>query len=127
MRLRNLLLLVFAFAIPATADNRAQDRLDRLVRHELVMLPYYGVFDDLAFKVDGGKVTLLGQVTRHTLKTDAERTVLSIEGVEAVDNQIEVLPLSANDGRIRLAVLPRHLPRPRPATRPLQRQSGYFR
>jgi hyperosmotically inducible protein len=105
MRLRNLSLLALAFAVPARADSPEPGRrLERQVRHELVMLPYYGVFDDLAFKVDGGKVTLLGQVTRPTLKTDAERTVVSIEGVEVVDNQIEVLPLSPNDDRIRLAV-----------------------
>jgi hyperosmotically inducible protein len=78
--------------------------LEGEVRHELVMLPYYGVFDNLAFKVDGNKVTLLGEVTRPTLKTDAEAAVKHIEGVESVDNQIEVLPLSPNDDRIRLAV-----------------------
>jgi hyperosmotically inducible protein len=68
------------------------------------MLPYYGVFDNLAFKVEGRKVTLLGEVTRPTLKSDAEAVVKRIEGVEGVDNQIEVLPLSPNDDRIRLAV-----------------------
>jgi len=80
-----------------------QERLQREVRHELVMLPYYGVFDNLAFKVDGYKVTLLGEVTRPTLKSDAEAVVKKIEGVESVDNRIEVLPLSPNDDRIRLA------------------------
>jgi hyperosmotically inducible protein len=78
--------------------------LEREVRHELVMLPYYGVFDNLAFKVDGDKVTLMGEATRPTLKTDAGAVVKKIEGVESVDNQIEVLPLSPNDDRIRLAV-----------------------
>jgi hyperosmotically inducible protein len=78
--------------------------LEREVRHELVMLPYYGVFDNLVFKTDGYRVTLMGQVTRPTLKTGAERVVKRIEGVEAVDNQIEVLPASPNDDRIRLAV-----------------------
>ena len=73
------------------------------MRHELVTLPFYGVFDNLAFKVDGGTVTLLGQVSRPTLKTDAERVVQSIEGVERVINRIEVLPLSPYDDRIRLA------------------------
>ena len=68
------------------------------------MLPFYGVFDSFEFKVSGSKVTLLGQVTKPTLKTEAERAVKKIEGVESVDNQIEVLPLSPNDGRIRLAV-----------------------
>ncbi len=74
------------------------------MRHELVMLPYYGVFDNLAYKVDGYKVTLLGAVTRPTLKTDADAAVKRIEGVESVNNQIEVLPLSPNDDRIRMAV-----------------------
>ncbi len=61
------------------------------VRHELVMLPYYGVFDNLAYRVDGSKVTLFGVVTRPTLKSDAENAVKKIEGVTAVDNpEIEV-------------------------------------
>ena len=68
------------------------------------MLPYYGVFDRLAFRVDDGKVTLLGEVTRPTLKHDAEQVVKSIEGVESVDNRIETLPLSSHDDRIRLAI-----------------------
>ena len=88
----------------AQQSTGAQARLEREVRHELVMLPYYGVFDNLAYKVDGSKVTLLGEVTRPTLKSGAEAAVKHIEGVESVDNQIEVLPLSPNDDRIRLAV-----------------------
>jgi hyperosmotically inducible protein len=67
------------------------------------MLPYYGVFDNLAFRVEGNKVILLGQVTRPTLKSAAERVVKDIEGVEEIENQIEVMPLSPNDDRIRLA------------------------
>jgi hyperosmotically inducible protein len=67
------------------------------------MLPFYGVFDNLAFKVDGSTVTLLGQVTRPTLKSDAENVVKDVEGVERVVNQIEVLPLSPMDDQIRLA------------------------
>lgn len=80
--------------------------VEREVRHELVMLPYYGVFDNLSFRVeDGGRtVMLMGQVTRPTLKSDAENVVKDIEGVERVVNNIEVLPLSPNDDRIRLAV-----------------------
>jgi hyperosmotically inducible protein len=84
-------------------SEKARQRLEREVRHELVMLPYYGVFDLLAFKLEGEKVVLIGQVTRPTLKSDAERVVSSIEGVEAIDNRIEVLPLSPNDDRIRRA------------------------
>ena len=83
---------------------RGQQRLEKEVRHELVLLPFYGVFDNLAFKVEGGKVTLLGQVAQPVLKTDATRAVKGIEGVESVDNQIEVLPVSPNDDRIRRAV-----------------------
>ena len=78
-------------------------RLERQVRHELVMLPYYGVFDSLAYRVNGDTVTLTGQVTRPTLKSAAEQVVRQIEGVERVVNGIEVLPLSPNDDRIRLA------------------------
>ncbi len=81
-----------------------QSRLVREVRHELVMLPYYGVFDDLAFRVDGNNVTLFGAVTRPTLKSDAERVVKRIEGVGQVINNLEVLPLSPMDDRIRTAV-----------------------
>jgi hyperosmotically inducible protein len=74
------------------------------VRHELVMLPWYSVFDNLAFRVDpDGTVTLLGQVVRPTLKDDAERVVKKIPGVTRVINQIEVLPLSPDDDRIRMA------------------------
>ncbi len=82
---------------------RNPDRISREVRHELVMLPYYGVFDNLAFRVAGNTVTLLGQVTRPTLKSDAENVVKNIEGVERVNNQIQVLPLSSVDDRIRMA------------------------
>lgn len=73
------------------------------VRHELVMLPFLTIFDNLAFRVDGAKVTLLGQVTRPVLKQDAERVVKNIEGVTAVNNQLEVLPLSPMDNQIRWA------------------------
>jgi hyperosmotically inducible protein len=74
------------------------------VRHELVMLPYYGVFDNLTYRVDGSKVTLLGEVRQPQLKSDAEKAVKSIEGVTTVENEIEVLPLSASDDSIRRAV-----------------------
>jgi hyperosmotically inducible protein len=80
-----------------------EERIAREVRHELVMLPFYGVFDNLTYSVEGDSVTLQGQVTRPTLKSDAENVVKTIEGVERVNNQIEVLPLSPNDDRIRLA------------------------
>ncbi len=84
------------------ASSKSQERITREVRHELLMLPYFGVFDNIAFKVDGGTVTLLGQVVRPSLKSDAENAVKHIEGVERVDNQIEVLPPSPMDDRLRL-------------------------
>jgi hyperosmotically inducible protein len=80
---------------------RSQERIQKEVRHELLMLPYFGVFDNIAYKVDGYNVTLLGQVVRPVLKSDAENVVKRIEGVEHVDNQIEVLPPSPMDDRIR--------------------------
>ena len=84
---------------------RSLERITNEVRHQLVMLPYYGVFDNLAYKVSpDGTVTLIGQVTRPTLKSDAERAVKNIEGVEHVDNQIEVLPTSIMDDQTRRAV-----------------------
>jgi hyperosmotically inducible protein len=85
-----------------TRGSVSPDRIAREVRHELVMLPYYGVFDNLAFRADGGTVTLLGQVTRPTLKSDAENVVKRIEGVDRVVNNIQVLPLSPNDDRLRM-------------------------
>jgi hyperosmotically inducible protein len=87
----------------ANTGGTGQDRITREVRHELVMLPYYGVFDNLGYRVDGGTVGLYGQVTRPTLKNDAENVVKRIEGVTHVDNQIEVLPLSSMDDGIRIA------------------------
>src|SRR5271167_3284903 len=85
-------------------DEKSMARIYKEVRHELVMLPFYGVFDNLSYKVDpDGTVTLLGQVARPVLKSDAENSVKRIEGVEKVVNNIEVLPLSTNDDRIRRA------------------------
>lgn len=89
----------------ATTDDRVRAYLIKEVRHELVTLPYYSVFDWLQFEVQAdGTVTLLGEVTRPTLKSDAENVVEDIEGVTKVNNRIEVLPLSPNDDRIRRAV-----------------------
>ncbi len=93
-----------AIAAPAATSAVELSRLERQVRHELVMLPYYSVFDNVAFQVVGNKVTLTGQVTRPTLKKSAERVLERIEGISSVDNQIEVLPPSPNDDRIRRGV-----------------------
>ncbi len=99
------LIFLSSMAFGAAAQTgRGTERLIKEVRHELVMLPYYGVFDNLEYRVEGYKVQLLGQVTRPTLKRDAEQVVKKIEGVEAVENKIEVLPVSPNDDRLRLAL-----------------------
>ncbi len=90
---------------PFLHGPKGEARLIQQVRHELVMLPYYSVFDDLSFRVDGTTVTLLGEVTRPILKSDAEGVVKNLEGVTQVVNQIEVLPLSPFDDQIRRAML----------------------
>ena len=82
----------------------SRDRLIKEVRHELIMLPYYGVFDNLAFRIDGRTVILEGQVVLPVLKSDAGNSVKRIEGVEKVVNNIEVLPPSPMDDGIRKAV-----------------------
>ena len=85
-------------------SQKGIDRIVREVRHELVMLPFYGVFDNFAYQVaPDGTVTLTGQVARPNLKSDAENAVKHIEGVEKVVNNLEVLPTSPNDDRIRRA------------------------
>ncbi|MGB0078051.1 MAG: BON domain-containing protein [Candidatus Sulfotelmatobacter sp.] len=99
------LLLIATLGLAQDRDQpsaRSEARITKEVRHELLMLPYLDVFDNLAYKVDGSTVTLLGQVTRPTLKSDAENVVKRIEGVEKVDNQIEVLPPSPMDDRLRI-------------------------
>jgi hyperosmotically inducible periplasmic protein len=83
--------------------NPDESRIAREVRHQLVTLPYYGIFDDLGFRVDGSTVTLVGQVTRPTLKSDSENVTKRVEGVTRVVNDIEVLPLSSMDDQIRMA------------------------
>lgn len=113
-----MLVLTFA-ALPAKAinnhayfENNTQDesalvvrRLTREVRSELLQLPWYGVFDWLQFEVNANReVTISGQVTRPSLKSDAESVVKDIDGVRSVNNQIEVLPLSPNDDRLRTAL-----------------------
>jgi hyperosmotically inducible protein len=99
-----LFLSALGFAQDAQRDQpsaKSQERITKEVRHELLMLPYFGVFDYIAYKVDGYNVTLMGQVVRPVLKSDAENAVKHIEGVEKVDNQIEVLPPSSQDDAIR--------------------------
>jgi hyperosmotically inducible protein len=107
-----LIFSIAALASPANQDNqpagamnqKSLERIYKEVRHELVMLPFYGVFDNLAYKVDpDGTVTLLGQVARPVLKSDAENVVKRIEGVTRVVNNIEILPTSMMDDQIRRA------------------------
>jgi hyperosmotically inducible protein len=93
-----------AVAAPVTSNDQGlnQQQITKKIRKELVTLPYYGVFDNLAFKVEGNTVTLYGQVVRPTTRKDAERRVARIKGVERVINEIEVLPLSSIDDSIRV-------------------------
>lgn len=109
-------LLLVAGAGAAKNDNNPQHldpfvngptdepKLIQEVRHKLMSLPYYGVFDDLGFTVNGTTVTLLGEVTQPVLKIDADKSAKEVEGVTDVVNNIEVLPVSAMDDRIRRAV-----------------------
>ena len=85
------------------AGDPGEARIAQQVRHELLMLPYYGVFDDLAFNVEGDTVTLEGAVVWPALKSDAENAVKHVEGVERVVNNIQVLPPSPMDDQIRRA------------------------
>jgi|SRR5580704_125963 hyperosmotically inducible protein len=82
----------------------AETRIEHQVRRELVTLPYYNLFDSLSFRNEGDLVTLIGKVTRPTLKSDAEKVVRQIEGIGTVRNQIQVLPFSASDDRLRLSL-----------------------
>ena len=102
------LAVAIVLALPAFLQGttvHAPKTLEQQVRHELLMLPFYNLFDNLTFSVDGGKVVLMGQVVRPTLKSDAERVVERIPGVTSVTNEITVLPLSPFDDSIRLRVL----------------------
>jgi hyperosmotically inducible periplasmic protein len=92
---------------PAQFVQKSEMRIAGQVRHELATLPYYGVFDNLEFRVNGCAVTLLGQASRPALKKDAEAAIKRIEGITRVRNKIEVLPLSSNDDRIRAVVYAR--------------------
>jgi len=89
---------------PYVAGPADEGKIAKEVRHQLVSIPYYSVFDDLGFTVNGGTVTLVGQVTQPVIKDDAVASVKHIEGVTSVVNNIEVLPLSATDDQIRRGV-----------------------
>jgi len=93
---------------PAVGSNlpaeQTEERLAKQIRREIVTLPFYGVFDDMRFSLQGRKVILTGYVTRPVLASSAANVVRRITGVEEVENRIEVLPLSPNDDRLRIAV-----------------------
>jgi len=103
MKLPLLLIVPLALCSAQTANNAGDQHIVKEVRHELVTLPYVNIFDNLEFRVDGNNITLMGQVTRPVIKSDAENVVKHIEGVGQVVNQIEVLPPSPLDDRIRRA------------------------
>jgi len=94
-------LLLAAAAVAAPGPNDTNPKMSDQVRKALVTLPYYGVFDNLEYKIDGSTITLSGQVVRPTTRSDAEHRVAKIEGVDRVVNNIEVLPLSSFDDSIR--------------------------
>lgn len=98
--------LVIGTQLSASARPQATSaHIKREVRHELVTLPYYGVFDWLQYEVHpDNTVVLRGQVVRPSTKSDAEKRVREIEGVTRVVNEIQTLPLSPSDDRLRRAV-----------------------
>lgn len=112
-KVRNLILAIAAtlaiatsaaVAAPVTSNDQGlnEQQIMKKVRKELVTLPYYGVFDNLAYQVEGDTVTLYGQVVRPSTRKDAERRVAKVAGVRQVVNNIEVLPLSSFDDSIRV-------------------------
>lgn len=102
LTLAAMLALTVSVAVAAPSSKEADFKIDEKVRKELVTLPYYGVFDNLAFKREGSTITLYGQVVRPTTRSGAENRVKRLAGVEQVVNNIEVLPLSSFDDDIRL-------------------------
>jgi len=86
------------------SEEKSAGFLEKEVRHQLSVLPFYSVFDHVVCSVDGDKVTLSGQVLRPTLKADAETAVRNLEGVGTVTNQIEVLPVSPRDDELRRGI-----------------------
>lgn len=106
--IRNFLIISFAFLSFSVFDAQAQTPpkgFERQVFKQLIKLPYYGVFDHIAYKVDGNNVTLFGKVANARNRKDAERRVKDIDGVGSVTNNIEILPLSGFDNSIRVRTL----------------------
>jgi hyperosmotically inducible protein len=105
MRVFPILVLLMVLGHPLVARSQVNPRMVREIRHELRMLPYYGVYDWLEFEIQpDNTVVLRGQVVRPTTKSDAEGRVKDVDGVSRVNNQIEVLPLSPSDDRLRGAL-----------------------
>jgi hyperosmotically inducible periplasmic protein len=89
---------------PALGQDLNPEAVAENVRSELIRLPYYGVFDHLAFRVEGRTVILQGKVTRPSLKREAESVALDVRGVEEVVNEVEVLPASPMDDELRMVL-----------------------
>ena len=109
MIIRNLILTAMLAAAVANSQTgpkleRSQARIATQARHEILLLPYFDVFDNIELSIEGKSITLVGQVVRPMLKTEAENVLKEIEGVETVNNQIEVLPPSPNDDRLRIGL-----------------------
>lgn len=103
--LASISLWLAPWSLAQTNDSKVgQSYIQREVRHELLMLPYYGVFDNIEYQVNGNSVTLLGSVTRPVLKSNAGNIVKHIEGVDRVENKIQVLPPAPMDSQLRLAL-----------------------
>jgi len=108
-RVASILLLAMTLGMVSAVtaqsqEPKAQQNMIKEIRHQLVLLPWYSVFDNLSFRLDGSKVILMGQVVRPTLKSDAAAAVKGVEGVSSVQNDIEVLPNSPMDNQLRRAV-----------------------
>lgn len=108
----SMLVVTLAFAPGALPQDsqmseQAMLQMARKIQKEIVTLPAYGVFDDIAFGIKGREIILRGSASRPTLKDSAENVVKKVEGVEKVTNTIEVLPLSPNDDRVRAEVYAR--------------------
>ena len=94
----------FARSDLQSGNQLLEQRLSGEVHHELAMIPEFTIFDNLSYRIDGGTVTLYGQVRNGFIKGEAESRVKHLQGVQSVNNQIEVLPASFNDDRIRRQV-----------------------
>jgi osmotically-inducible protein OsmY len=110
MVIRNVILTAMlaaaatAYAETAPVSDLALAQIAADTQHQIATLPHSDVFDSISFRLEGYTVVLTGQVTKTTLKTEAEKAVRAIEGVQNVDNQIEVLPATSSDERLRTAL-----------------------